>query len=163
MIRPELEALIQRTLDNGLTPDEQAQLAQMIKENPEARDRVAQLEQLVSLIESLGPAEAPLGLANDDLANVSHTPHSVSTPTIPRGVAVNKKMLFELAAAAAIVLAVITYYSNPPATVGTEATIGAAQRAQAPQIKPEDVKLGDTSAQAVLQTDTFDAIMHDED
>ena len=74
----------------------------------------------------------------------------------------NKKILFGLAAAAAIVLAVITYNSNPPATVGTEATIGAAQRAQTPQIEAKDVKLGDTSAQAVLQTDTFDAIMKDE-
>ena len=74
----------------------------------------------------------------------------------------NKKILFGLAAAAAVVLAVITYYSNPPATVGTEATIGAAQRAQAPQINPSDVKLGDTSAQDILQTETFDAIMKDE-
>ena len=74
----------------------------------------------------------------------------------------NKKILFGLAAAAAIVLAVITYNSNPPATDGTEATIGAAQRAQAPQIAAQDVKLGDTSAQDVLQTETFDAIMKDE-
>ena len=74
----------------------------------------------------------------------------------------NKKILFGLAIAAAIVLAVITYNTYPPATAGTEATIGAAQRAQAPQIAAQDVKLGDTSAQDVLQTETFDAIMKDD-
>jgi hypothetical protein len=78
-------------------------------------------------------------------------------------VTVNKKILFGLAAAAAIVLAVITYNSNPPATQGTEATIGAAQRAQAPQIAAKDVKLGDTSTQDVQQTELWDQLAKDED
>ena len=75
----------------------------------------------------------------------------------------NKKIIFGLAAAAAVVLAVITYTSIPPATEGTEATIGAAQRAQTPQIASKDVGLGDTSAQDMLQSETWDAIMKDED
>jgi len=162
MIRPELEALIQGALDNALTAEEAARLARWISESPDARERVAQLAQLASLIESLGPAEAPLGFVDDVLAEVSHRPHAIHQSTFSRGVAVNKKILFGLAAAAAIVLAVITYNSNPPATVGTEATIGAAQRAQTPQIAAKDVKLGDTSAQDVLQTETFDAILKDE-
>ena len=162
MIRPELEALIQGALDNSLTPDEAARLAQWISESPDARERVAQLAELSSLIESLGPAQAPPSLVDDVLAEVTHRPFAIPKSTFPRGVAVNKKILFGLAAAAAIVLAVITYNSNPPATVGTEATIGAAQRAQTPQIAAKDVKLGDTSAQAVLQTETFDAILKDE-
>jgi len=165
MIRPELEALIQGALDNALTAEEQARLARWISESPDARERVAQLEQLASLIESLGPAQAPPSLVDDVLAEVTHRRyaiHAIPKSTFPRGVAVNKKILFGLAAAAAIVLAVITYNSNPPATEGTEATIGAAQRAQTPQIAAKDVKLGDTSAQDVLQTETFDAIMKDE-
>ena len=162
MIRPELEALLQGALDNALTADEAARLAQWINESPDARERVAQLAQLATLIESLGPAQAPLSLVDDVLAEVTHRPIAIPQSTFPRGVAVNKKILFGLAAAAAIVLAVITYNSNPPATVGTEATIGAAQRAQTPQIASKDVKLGDTSAQDVLQTETFDAIMKDE-
>ena len=75
----------------------------------------------------------------------------------------NKKILFGLAAAAAVVLAVITYSTNPPATEGTEATIGAAQRAQAPQIAAKDVALGDQSAQDVLQTELWDQLAKDED
>ena len=162
MIRPELEALLQGALDNTLTVDERAQLARMLSESPEARERAAELSALAGLIESPGPADAPAGLVDNVLAQVSHHPHVIRHATFQRGIAVNKKILFGLAAAAAIVLAVITYNSNPPATVGTEATIGAAQRAQAPQIAAQDVKLGDTSTQDVLQTETFDAIMKDE-
>ena len=162
MNRQELDALIQGGIDHSLTPDEQVRLAEMLSESPELRERVAQLTNLVDLIESLGPAEAPAGLAEQVLAEVSHRPHVVRHSTFQRGVPVNKKILFGLAAAAAIVLAVITYNSNPPATVGTEATIGTAQRAQTPQIAPSDVKLGDTSTQDVLQTETFDAIIKDE-
>jgi hypothetical protein len=162
MIRPELEALLQGALDNTLTADERAELARILAESPEARERAAELSALTGLIESLGPADAPAGLVDNVLAQVSHHPHVIRHATFQRGIAVNKKILFGLAAAAAIVLAVITYNSNPPATVGTEATIGAAQRAQAPQIAAKDVKLGDTSTQDILQTETFDAIMKDE-
>jgi hypothetical protein len=161
MIRPELEALLQGALDNTLTAEERAELARILSESPEARERAAELSALAGLIESLGPADAPAGLVDHVLAQVSHHPQ-VRHVTFQRGVAVNKKILFGLAAAAAIVLAVITYNSNPPATVGTEATIGAAQRAQAPQIAAGDVKLGDTSTQDILQTETFDAIMKDD-
>jgi hypothetical protein len=163
MIRPELDALLQGALDNTLTAEERAQLARELADNPDARARAARLTELSSLLDSLGPAEAPPGLVGNVLAQVSHRPQALRpSSTIQRGVAVNKKILFGLAAAAAIVLAVITYNSNPPATVGTEATIGAAQRAQTPQIAAKDVKLGDTSTQDVLQTETFDAIMKDE-
>ena len=162
MTREQLDALIQGGLDHSLTPDEQARLAQMLAESPELRARVAELTEVVDLIESLGPAEAPAGLAEQIVSQISHRPYAVRHSTFQRGVPVNKKILFGLAAAAAIVLAVITYNSNPPATVGTEATIGAAQRAQTPQIAPSDVKLGDTSTQDVLQTETFDAILRDE-
>ena len=163
MIRPELDALLQGALDDTLTHDERAQLARELRDNPEARARAAELTELAALIDSLGPADAPPGLVGNVLAQVSHRPQAVrQSSTIQRGIAVNKKILFGLAAAAAIVLAVITYNSNPPATVGTEATIGAAQRAQSPQIAAKDVKLGDTSTQDVLQTETFDAIMKDD-
>jgi hypothetical protein len=163
MIRPEVDALLHGALDGTLTHDERAELARELRDNPEARARAARLTELAALIDSLGPAEAPPGLVGNVLAQVSHRPQAVrQSSTIQRGVVVNKKILFGLAAAAAIVLAVITYNSNPPATEGTEATIGAAQRAQSPQIAAQDVKLGDTSTQDVLQTETFDAIMKDE-
>ena len=163
MIRPELEALLQGALDDTLTPEERDRLARTISENRAVRERGAELEQLTSLIDSLGPADAPPGLIDNVLAQVSHRPHTVRPSTFQRGVTVNKRILFGLAAAAAVVLAVITYNSNPPATEGTEATIGAAQRAQAPQIAPSDVKLGDTSSQDVLQTELWDQLAKDED
>ena len=162
MIRPELDALLQGALDNTLTPEERDRLGRLMTESPEARARAAQLGQLNRLLDSLGPAEAPVGLVHDVLAQISNQPRLIHLSAQRRGTPVNKKILFGLAAAAAVVLAVITYSTNPPATEGTEATIGAAQRAQAPQIAPSDVKLGDTSAQDVLQTETFDAIMKDE-
>ena len=162
MSKYDLDALLQGELDDTLTEDERAGLARMISESSQARDRAAEFKQLAGLIESLGPATPPPGLVEHVLAQVSHRPYAVRPSTFERGVTVNKKLLFGLAAAAAIVLAVITYNSYPRATEGTEATIGAAQRAQAPQIAAQDVKLGDTSAQAVLQTETFDAIMKDD-
>src|SRR5688572_18328476 len=121
------------------------------------------------MLASLGPAEAPPGLVDAVLDRISHpaAPQSVTTfvrrSTPKRGEIVNKKIIFGLAAAAAVVLAVVTYTSYPPATEGTEATIGAAQRAQTPQIASKDVGLGDTSAQDMLQSETWDAIMKDED
>jgi hypothetical protein len=161
MTHSELDALLQGALDNTLTPDEQARLAAMIRDSREARDRAAAFDELTGLIESLDPAAPPTGLVDHVLAEVSHRPYAVRPSTFERGVSLNKKILFGLAAAAAIFLAVITYNSYPRPTEGTEATIGAAQRAQAPQIAAQDVKLGDTSAQDVLQTETFDAIMKD--
>lgn len=162
MSKSDLDALLQGSLDDSLTPEEQARLDRTISESPEARDRAAQFDELANLIESLGPASPPPGLAENVVAQVSHRPYAVRPSTFEKGVTVNKKLLFGLAAAAAIVLAVITYNSYPRSTEGTEATIGAAQRAQTPQIAAQDVKLGDTSAQDVLQTETFDAIMKDE-
>jgi hypothetical protein len=162
MIHSDLDALLQGALDNTLTPEERDRLARLISESQEARARAAEFEQLTGLIESLGPATPPPGLVENVLAQVSHRPFAVRPSTFERGVTVNKKILFGLAAAAAIVLAVITYNSYPRPIEGTEATIGAAQRAQTPQITAQDVKLGDTSTQTILQTETFDAIMKDE-
>jgi hypothetical protein len=163
MIHAELEALLQGALDDTLTPEERDRLGRLMTESPEARARAAQLGQLTNLLDSLGPADAPVGLVHDVLTQISNQPHSIRRSTQRRGTPVNKRILFGLAAAAAVVLAVITYSTNPPATEGTGATIGAAQRAQAPQIAPSDVKLGDTSAQDVLQTEEWDQILKDED
>ena len=138
---------------------------------PDVRDDVllAQEREIDEVLSALGPADAPPDLIAEVLARISPPTHTAAAqpvvrPFVPkRGVTVNKKIIFALAAAAVVVLAVITYTSRQPATTGTEATIGAAQRAQTPQIAAKDVGLGDQSAQAVLQSDTWDAIMKDED
>lgn len=170
MLRPEHDALIQGAIDGTLTPDQREAYRLLMAESAEAQNRAAQLEKLAELIESIGQASAPPDLAASVLAEVSPQP-AVKQPItqfVPRsnprrGAAVNKKLIFGLAAAAVVILAVITYNSYPPATEGTEATIGTAQRAQQPQIAAKDVGLGDQSAQTVLQSETWDAIMKDED
>ena len=74
MIRPELDALLQGALDNTLTPEERDRLDRLMTESPEARARAAQLGQLNSLLDSLGPADAPVGLVHDVLAQISSQP-----------------------------------------------------------------------------------------
>lgn len=169
MLRHEHEALLQGAVDGTLTAEERDALRQLLARDAEARERVGELGRLNALLASLGPAAAPPHLVADVLARVS--PHAAATQPFrkfvrsiaKRGEIVNKKLIVGLAAAAAVILAVFTYTSYPPATEGTEATIGAAQRAQTPQIAAKDVGLGDTSTQAVLQTDTWDQIMKDQE
>lgn len=167
MLRPDVEALLQGAIDDTLTPEERETLRRLMADSAEVRERAAHLERLTDLLDSLPSAEAPPRLVYDVLAQIAKPVRQqpgrpfVRVSVNKRGIPVKKSIIFGLAAAAAVVLAVITYYSNPPATVGTEATIGAAQRAQAPQIAAKDVALGDTSSQAVLQTETWDQIMKD--
>ena len=169
MLRHDHEALLHGAIDDTLTLEERDTLRELLAHDADARHRYGELERLNALLASLGPAEAPSDLVADVLARIS--PHTAAPQPVrnivrlvpKRGVIVNKKLIFGLAAAAVVILAVITYTSYPPATEGTEATIGAAQRAQTPQMASKDVGLGDTSAQALLQTETWDAIMKDED
>jgi hypothetical protein len=135
--------------------------------------RPEQEEQLDQLLSSLGRADAPPDLVDAVLARISPPTHTAAAQPVvhpfvrrsvpKRGVTVNKKIIFALAAAAVVILAVITYTSRP-ATTGTEATIGAAQRAQAPtpQIQASDVQLADASAQEFLQSEVFDELINDE-
>jgi hypothetical protein len=78
------------------------------------------------------------------------------------GIAIANGAMWGLAAAATILLAIFVVRGVPPVHPGTEATIGAAQRYEAPQIGVKDVVLGDTSTQAVMQTETWDRIVEDE-
>jgi hypothetical protein len=66
-----------------------------------------------------------------------------------------KKVLWILAAAAAVALITMRFVGYPPVEKGTEATIGAAQRYQSPQISSADVKTEDAQLQAFLQSDLF--------
>jgi len=171
MVRPEVDALLQGAIDDTLTPEERETLRQLMRDEVAVRDRAAELDQVNHLLSTLGPADAPPDLVDAVLARISpQTRAAVSPPVVhpfvrrsvpKRGVTVNKKIIFALAAAAVVILAVITYTSRP-ATTGTEATIGTAQRAQAPQIAASDVQLGDTEAQAFLQSEVFDELINDE-
>ena len=66
-----------------------------------------------------------------------------------------KKVLWIVAATAAVALITMRLVGYPPVEKGTEATIGAAQRYQSPQISSADVKTEDAQLQAFLQSDLF--------
>ena len=66
-----------------------------------------------------------------------------------------KKVLWIVAATAALALITMRLVGYPPVEKGTEATIGAAQRYQSPQISSADVKTEDAQLQAFLQSDLF--------
>jgi hypothetical protein len=77
------------------------------------------------------------------------------------GTGMRKKLMWALAAAAAIVLAFFAMRGFPKVDQGSEATIGAAKRYQAGQIANKDVVLGDQSVQQFMQSDVFDRLVKD--
>jgi hypothetical protein len=171
-LRPEIEALVQGALDGSLSPEDRQTLDRMLASDPSVRARAAELDRLAALLQSVGQVDAPPTFAADVLARIRASNDRVvefsrgSKPAAHsasrEGVAMNTKIIWGLAAAAVLVLAVVGYIANPSLNQGTEATIGTAQRYQAPQIEAKDVAVGDTSAQAVMQKETWDAIVKDE-
>ena len=72
-----------------------------------------------------------------------------------------KKVLWSMAAVAAMALVALKIVGYPPVEQGTEATIGAAQRYQEAQISAKDVKVEDQQFQAFLQSDLFRQLAND--
>ena len=60
-----------------------------------------------------------------------------------------------------VALITMRFVGYPPVEKGTEATIGAAQRYQSPQISSADVKTQDAQLQAFLQSDLFHQLSTD--
>jgi len=120
---------------------------------------------LTQLLEELGPADPPAGFAHQVMERISlensDRNRGQIVPFHKRGSVMTRKVLWGVAAAAAVVLGVYTFTGFPPVDRGTEGTIGAAQKYQAPQIGDKDVVLGDTAAQEFLQSDTFDKLLKD--
>ena len=102
-------------------------------------------------------AEVMSAIANRTRTKTT-TPPSIFTM---RGRIMAKKVLWIVAAAAAVALIALRLAGYPPVDKGTEATIGAAQRYQAPQISSADVKTGDAQLQAFLQSDIFHQLATD--
>ena len=165
-LRPEIEALVQGALDGSLSPEDRQTLDQLMASDPSVRARAAELDQLAALLQSVRQVDAPPTFAADVLARIRASNDRVVEFSRPsktaRGSAMNKKIIWGLAAAAVLVLAVVGYVANPSVNQGTEATIGTAQRYQAPQIEAKDVAVGDTKTQELMQTATWDAILKDE-
>lgn len=116
-------------------------------------------DEVTRTLNDLPPVDPPTTLVNDVMSTIAsrraaRATHPSVIPT-KRGEIMAKKVLWILAAAAAVALITMRFVGYPPVEKGTEATIGAAQRYQAPQISSADVKTEDAQLQAFLQSDLF--------
>jgi hypothetical protein len=120
-------------------------------------------DRLSALLDELGPEEPPPTLARDVMARIPALPHRGAAPVLrfTKGQPMTRKIIWGVAAAAAVALAVFSVKGFPPTGAGTEGTIGAAKRYQAPQLSEKDVTLGDASAQEFMQSDTFARLLKD--
>jgi len=122
-------------------------------------------ERVAQLLEELGPAVPPAGLIDNVMARVSLERRKQATgriiPFNQGGIAMTRKAMWGIAAAAAVLLAVFAVRGFPPVGYGTEGTVGAAKKYQAPQIAAKDVVLGDAVAQEFLQSEAFDRLIKD--
>jgi hypothetical protein len=116
-------------------------------------------------LEELGTVDPPAGLVENVMMRISSSASNRFAgrivPFDRGGITMIKKAMWGLAAAAAVLLAVFTVIGFPSANRGTEATIGAAQKYQAPQLAAGDVKVGDASVQEFLQSESFDRLLKD--
>jgi hypothetical protein len=116
-------------------------------------------DEVTRLLKDLPEVEPPPSLVQDVMSTVANraAARSIHPPAISskRGETMAKKVLWIVAATAAAAFIVMRVAGYPPVEKGTEATIGAAQRYQAPQISSSDVKTQDAQLQAFLQSDVF--------
>jgi hypothetical protein len=116
-------------------------------------------DEVTRTLNDLPPVDPPSTLVNDVMSTIAsrsaaRATHSSFVPT-KRGGNMAKKVLWIVAATAALALIAMRLVGYPPVEKGTEATIGAAQRYQSPQISSADVKTQDAQLQAFLQSDVF--------
>lgn len=128
-------------------------------------------DELDQLLDTLGPAEPPADLVANVMQQVKATsPAPAASHAMPGhrdnltdgGTGMGKKVMWGLAAAAALTLIVMKFTGFPPMGDGTEGTVGAAKRYQAPQMAPGDVAVAPDEGQAFLQSETFDRLIKDE-
>ena len=115
-------------------------------------------DEVTRQLNDLPEIDPPSTMVHDVMAAIaSRTAARVTHSVIPtkRGKDMAKKVLWIVAATAALALIAMRLVGYPPVEKGTEATIGAAQRYQEPQISSSDVKTGDAQLQAFLQSDLF--------
>ena len=122
-------------------------------------------DRLVSqLLDELGPADPPAGFTRNVMARIVSEGHTITKRTKPlhqEGSAMTRKAMWGLAAAAAIMLAVLSVKGFPTVGHGTEGTIGAAKKFDGQQLANKDVVLGDAAAQEFLQSAEFDRLVKD--
>ena len=186
--RDDLE-LIQRHLDGDLTPAEANRLETLLANNSEARSMASALKAMTDGLEAgamIKPHDDAVAAIMAKVQTLPQPRRHGFIPTLRANVARAAAALKEMsglatgagsrmedvmssrakivmsisAAAIAVLIGVYMMGYYPPVDEGA-ATIGAAKRYQAPQIAAKDVKLGDTQAQAFMQSETFDRILKD--
>jgi hypothetical protein len=122
-------------------------------------------EHVARMLEELGPADPPASLVGNVMSRISLDARHQATgrviPFNPGEKAMTRKAMWGVAAAAAILLGVFVIRGFPPVGRGTEGTVGAAKKYEAPQIAAKDVVVGDASVQEFLQSEEFDRLAKD--
>jgi hypothetical protein len=121
-------------------------------------------DEVTRRLNDLPEVDPPSTLAQDIMATIATRRAAPATHSViptKRGEIMAKKVLWIVAATAALALITMRLVGYPPVEKGTEATIGAAQRYQAPQISSSDVKTEDAQLQAFLQSDLFHQLTTD--
>jgi hypothetical protein len=178
-----LDELLQKEIDGELAAAEAEELRRLLEEHPGLRtaaERVRAAAQALSATPTLEPPPGiptrvmravaagpvppqPLGAFWHQLFESPAVIRTMRTPVREGGPMPSRKIV--LAVAGLIALVAIGYFvikGVPPVEQGTGATIGAAKRYQAPQIKEGDVQVTDAEVQQFLQSDTFDRLMKDD-
>ncbi len=157
------DELLQGRLDGPLDAGDASELQAALDSSDEVRARAADFDRLAALLADARNETADADVARDVMARISPKVVTITSHRMVQGMGggrMSKKILWGLAAAAAIVLGVFAIEGFPPVD-GTQGTIGAAKRYNGGQLGDQDVQVGDVAAQDFLQSDTFAAIVQD--
>src|SRR3954469_3849486 len=161
---------LQARVDGALDPADARRLDEALATSEAARMKAAEIETIDRLLTELGAVDPPRELKQSVLARIEHRKQVETNRNVNSGrpayvagggVIMGRKVMWGLAAAAAVVFAIFAVRGYPSVGSGTEATVNPAQRAQATQLASNDVVLGDADAQAFLQSDVFDRLIKD--
>ena len=130
--------------------------------NDDRRDDNDELSEILNDLPQVDPPPSLVPTVMSTIAELAKAPVTQSQVTyIRRGSRMAKKVLWSVAAVAAVALVALKVVGYPPVEQGTEATIGAAQRYQQAQISASDVKVEDQQFQDFLQSDLFRQLAND--
>jgi hypothetical protein len=166
------EDLLQGRLDGTLSAEESARLDVRLTDSAALRLRAAQLAALEETLRSVKTSDPAPALGPRVMSQIHSRIESISgrrasiAARQEAGMSqagISKKVVWGLAAAAAVVLGVWLVKGLPDVDGPTAGTIGAAKRYAAPQISDADVKLDASlqTVQAFLDSEAFGRVMND--
>ena len=170
--RPSDEDLLQGRLDGTLSAEESARLDVRLTDSAALRLRAAQLAALAETLRSVKTSDPAPALGPRVMSQIHSRIESISGRTASIAArqeagmsqaGISKRVVWGLAAAAAVVLGVWLVKGLPDVDGPTAGTIGAAKRYAAPQISDADVKLDASlqTVQAFLDSEAFGRVMND--